>query len=109
MNIEIPKDSVLNRIVPAHKKVSREVTEKDIDRVIEEVRVLHAICFEKVGIYRGAYAMAHPQIDDKDPLRLFVTVDKKIIINPVITNKTKYQVDSREGCVTYAEEQMITV
>jgi len=109
VKVEDKPSSVLLRIVPPHSKVSRDVVESDIDRVIEEIKVLHQICFTRVGPYAGALAMAHPQIDNKDPLRLFVTADAKIIINPKITNHTKTPVDSFEGCITFPEKPMVKV
>ena len=107
--IELPEKSPLRRLVAPHKKISRLVTETDIDRVVEEAKVLHAICFESYGIYRGAYAMHHSQIDDKDPLNFFVTVDHQIVINPIIKRHSNYTVDSKEGCVTYAEKNQVVV
>ena len=109
IKVEIPKDSVLRRIVPPHDKVSRVVTDKDIKRVVEESKILHAICFEPMGMYGGAWAMADPQIDDKDPLRFFVTAEKRIIVNPKITRHTKTTVDSSEGCRTFSELPEIIV
>lgn len=91
----------LKRIVPPHTKVSREVTDEDVQRVIEEAKVLYNICFSQNGPYNGAIAMAHPQIDDKDPLRFFVTASAELIINPVITRQSDFKVDSVEGCYTY--------
>ena len=109
IKVEIPKDSVLNRIVPPHSKESRQVTDKDIDRVVEESKILHQICFTPMGLYQGAYAMHHSQIDDKDPLSLFVTSDRKIIINPKITRHSNYTVDSKEACRTFSDQPQIIV
>ena len=108
---EIKKEikKILDRLVPPHSKKSRQVTDKDIKRVIEESKILHELCFLPTGKYNGAYAMHHSQIDDKDPLSLFVTADHKIIINPVITRHSGYTVDSKEGCVTYPDNEQITV
>ena len=99
--VELPEGSSLKRLVPPHKKESRLVIEEDVERVVEETKILHAICFESFGMYHGAYAMHHSQIDDKDPLNFFVTAERKIIINPVIKRHVNYTVDSKEGCVTY--------
>ena len=109
IKVEIPKDSVLRRIVPPHDKVSRTVTDKDIERVVEESKILHAICFEPMGMYGGAWAMHHSQIDDKDPLNFFVTAEKRIIVNPKITRHTKTTVDSKEGCRSFSELPEIVV
>lgn len=100
--VEEPID-FLKRIVPEHRKESREVVEGDEERVAEEAKVLYNICYSKNGPYNGAIAMAHPQIDDKDPLRFFVTADAELIINPVIVRESNFKVDSKEGCYTYPE------
>lgn len=89
-----------DRYVKPHRKVSRDVTPDDVKRVAEEAHVMYNLCFCAWGMYRSGFAVAHPQIDDKDPLRFFVTAKKEIIINPVITNHTKVPVKSLEGCLT---------
>ena len=109
IKVEIPKDSVLRRIVPPHEKVSRAVTDKDIERVVEESKILHAICFEPMGMYGGAWAMHHSQIDDKDPLNFFVIAEKRIIVNPKITRHTKTTVNSLEGCRSFSSLPEIVV
>lgn len=91
----------LSRLVEPHEKKSREVTEKDLSRVIEESKVLYNLCYTQFDRYAGALAMAHPQIDDKDPLRLFVLANKEVVINPVIVNHTRHAVESKEGCITF--------
>ena len=92
---------VTDRLVKPHTLKSRQVAEEDVDRVVSESKILHELCFGAVGIYKGAYAMHHSQIDDKDPLDFFVLVERKIVINPVITRHSNYFKDSKEGCVTY--------
>ena len=89
------------RIVRPHNKKSREVTQEDVPRLIKEANVLYNICFTRCGIYNGAHAVHHSQIDDTDPLNFFVTAAKEIIINPVMTRHTNALVDSKEGCVTF--------
>jgi len=91
----------LKRIVPEHRKISRDVTDDDVERVISEAKVLYNICYSQNGPYNGAFAMAHPQIDDQDPLRFFVTADAQLIINPSIVRHTRHTVDSKEGCYTF--------
>ena len=102
-------DAVRARLVPPHKLISRKVTEADLARVVEDVRALHEICFMQVGNYQGAYAMHHSQIDDKDPLSLFVTMDRLIVVNPVITRHSNYTTDSKEACVSYPDRPEIIV
>lgn len=109
VRVEFPEDSVLRRLVLPHSLKSRLVTEEDVPRVVEETKVLHAICFEPTGKYQGAFAMHHSQIDDKDPLSFFVTADRRIIINPVVIRHSSYEVDSDEGCVTFSHLPQVTV
>lgn len=106
---KFPEGSPLRRLVMPHRKVSRQVTEADVERVIEEAKILHAICFERFGLYHGAYAMHHSQIENEDPLDFFVTQKHKIIINPVIKEHSNYTVDHTEGCVTYPGEAQAVV
>lgn len=112
-NVEVQLDMVdkdlASKIVAPHKIISRDVTESDIDRVITDSVILWKLCFEAVGLYQSAFAMAHPQIDDKDPLRMFVTVDRKIILNPVILRHSSYTVDSKEGCMSMTDKPIIVV
>lgn len=99
----------LSRYVEPHDKKSREVTDKDLDKVIKDAHVMYNLCFTQNGPYPGGYAVAHPQIDNKDPLRFFVTNDKKIIINPSITRHTRHAVDSVEGCLSFPHLMPIRV
>ena len=99
----------LARYVAPHRKISRPVLETDMGRLAEEAHVLYNLCHTGIGVYQGGEAVAHQQIDDKDPLRFFVTKDKKIMINPVIVRHTRHTVDSVEGCLTFHEEAPIKV
>jgi len=103
------RKELVNKLVPPHTKISRKIEDSDLDRVKEEAKTLYGLCFVKYGIYNGALAMHHSQIDDKDPLDFFVTAQDEIIINPVIINHTKTPVDSFEGCVTFNDKPMIKV
>lgn len=109
MSEEKKLENLLLRIVAPHSKISREVLESDIERVVEEAKVLYALCFMANGLAVGAKAMAHPQIEDKDPLRFFVTADKKLIINPIITKHTNTTVESKEGCFSFKDNPPIVV
>jgi peptide deformylase len=110
-DIEIPNEPVdySKYYVAPHDKPGRDVTEEDIPYVLEQAEILHKLCFTSVGIYPGGYAVAHPQINDTDPLNFFVYYDGSIIINPVITNHTKTLVDSEEGCLSFPDKKMINV
>lgn len=96
----------LKRYVPPHRKISRTVTEADIDRVIKDGEVMLILCSIPRGMYGNISAIAHPQIDDNDPLRFFVLSSGMIIINPIVVNHTKTPVFKSEGCCTYPEEPM---
>lgn len=102
-------DDLLDRYVPPHKKTSRTVTNDDIETVIREGGVLLALCSIRRGMFPSAYAVAHPQIEKRKPLRFFVTRDGEIIINPIITNHSNYTVESIEGCMTFPTHRLIPV
>lgn len=91
-------------LIKPHDVVSRDVKEEDLGRVMIDAHLMYQICFARCGRYNGAIAVAHSQITNEDPLRFFVTYDKKVIINPVIINHTKTTVDSEEGCITFMFE-----
>lgn len=109
LNQPDPAPSMLSRLVLPHKKVSREVTEEDLPRVLSEADVLFHLCFTPHGIYRSAHAMAHPQIDDKDPLRFFVTVIGEVIINPRVIRHSGFAGDNNEACMSFPENGEIAV
>ena len=97
---------LLERYVAPHDVVSREVTQEDVGRLIKEAEIMHKLCFTPRGKYPSALAIAHPQIDDQDPLRFFVTLTGEMIVNPVIKNTTKVTVDNKEGCMSYPDEDI---
>lgn len=99
----------LSRYVPPHNKVSREVTDEDLDRVISEGEIMFNLCAIPRGGTRGAEAIAHMQIEDKDPLAFFVTKNGEFVINPKIQRTTGVTVDSEEGCMSFPAEPAITV
>ena len=103
------KSSVLTRYVPWHTKLSREVVDEDIVRVVKEAAVMGELCHTQTGPYSGANAVSHAQIDNVDPLRFFVSSSGEIIINPVIVNHTKTPVESVEACTSFPERQPVTV
>lgn len=96
-------------LIKPHIKKSRSVEDKDMETIIKDAHILYNLCHSKVGIYLGAEAMAHPQINEKDPLRFFVTKDKRIIINPIIARHTRHTVPFREGCISYPDKHPIDV
>lgn len=93
--------------VPPHTKPSRRVKEEDIERVIHEGKLMHEMCLVGRGEYNTAYAIAHPQINEEDPLRFFVTAEGQFYINPVITGKgDRKMYTANEGCMSYPDEPM---
>lgn len=87
-------------IAPHHLK-SRDVTKKDLKRLLDDAYHLARLCHVQHGNYPGGYAVAHCQITDKDPLRFFVMYDGLIVINPIITRHSGYKTKKKEGCLSY--------
>ena len=108
--------SEIKGIVNPHKKVSRLVTEKDLERVFIDAEAIYKLLDKPIGLYNSFYALAHAQCVNDDPLRFFVTNNKLagdswffnnpvktlVIINPVITRHTNSPIESEEGCASYA-------
>ena len=89
-----------------HNKKSRWVTQKDLGRVVADGKDLVAMCHIPRGRYSGIAALAHSQIDDKDPLRFFVLPNGMVVINPVITGNTKVPIFKSEACMSYADRSV---
>ena len=89
-------------LVKPHRKKSRDVTQKDVKQLLKDAKLMLKICRLPVGVLEGGHALAHPQINDKDPLRFFVLRDGAIMINPVILKHTKHEMIKSEGCLSYA-------
>jgi peptide deformylase len=87
--------------VKPHAIQSVEVTEKDHARVFEIAEEIFKLSRQAHGIHKSAYAIAHSQVDDKKPLRFFVTHNGDVFINPVITRHTRTTVDRMEGCMSF--------
>ena len=100
---------LLKYYVDPHKKISVEVKEKDLSKVIEDAKLMYALCFVQRGLYPGALAIAHQQVNNKNPLRFFITNKKEIVINPIITRHTNDTVDSKEGCMSFPDNSQIIV
>jgi peptide deformylase len=94
--------------VEPHINVSREVTKKDLETVIRDAKVMINLCSNPHGIHPSALAIAHPQINDTDPLRFFVT-DSEIFINPRIIRHSNYEVTKKEGCMSFPDRSTMTV
>lgn len=93
---------------PHPEKFSRSVHLDDIERVEADALELHRICHEPIGLYTGGQAMAHPQIEEDDPLRFFVKKDGTIIINPIITGYFEIYKNT-EGCMSFPNREQVRV
>lgn len=94
------------RYCPPHNKKSRWVKPSDLPLVVADGKDLVAMCSLPRGKYSGISALAHPQIDDKNPLRFFVLPNGMVIINPVIINHTKVPVFKEEGCMSFPDNDI---
>jgi peptide deformylase len=99
----------LKHYVKPHKKISKNVRERDLSIVMRDAHIMYNLCYTQHGLYAGALAIAHPQINDKHPLRFFVTHERKIIINPVMVNHTRHPVERMEGCLSFPDRRMTLV
>lgn len=108
-SISAPNENLLERYVPHHNTPVKEVADEDIERVKQEAQVMFDLCIVPRGKYPGAVAIAHPQVNDKSPLRFFVTLEGAVIINPKMTNHSSYLVDKTEGCMTFPNLPMVKV
>lgn len=86
-----------------HNNKSRWVTLADLPRGVADAKDMVAMCHLPRGKYSGIAALAHPQIDDKDPLRFFVLPNGMVVINPVITDHTKVPIFKTEGCMSFSD------
>ena len=103
------------KIVIPHFIKSKKVEESDIKTIVDSMILMAEKCREleeerKVQI---AFALAHCQVTDKNPLRFFVfnpynqkVIDvsdnlSPVIINPVIINRTNTTVNKVEGCLSF--------
>jgi hypothetical protein len=103
------QEELLKRYVAPHNIVSRPVEEKDIHRVIEESGVVRELCSIKRGFYPAAFALAHSQICDNDPLAFFVPANGGIVLNPAIIRHVNYTVTDLEGCLSFPDAMPIDV
>ncbi len=88
--------------VAPHKKISREVTEADMEELFNIAMNMGAAFANP-----NCVAVAHPQINDKDPLRMYLTRQGYLVINPEIIRHSNYTVDSKEGCMTFLDRKPI--
>lgn len=107
--VEVKENPLIMRVVNPHEKKSRPMTDDDFGLIDNDLKLLYDLCFVRNGLYNGCYAMSHPQVEDITPCQVFVTCEREIIVNPVITNHTKTTVDSIEGCFTFPHLPPIVV
>lgn len=84
------------------KKHSRPVGEADFDMIKEAAEDMIELCRAPLGQYPFAFALAHCQVNHKDPMAFFVTHDGRVIINPKIVGYSIECVKEKEGCYSYA-------
>lgn len=99
--------ALLRLYVEPHRKISREVTQKDVERVLEDAAEMERLCHVKRGLYPSAYAIHHSQINKKDPLSFFVTSEGGIVINPIMIRHTESVVEDLEACLSYPTDMPI--
>lgn len=99
----------IQRYVPPHKVKSRWVTSADLEYILKEGDVMMNLCVVPHGMYGNAEAIAHSQIEDKHPLRFFVTRGGMVFINPVIVSHTEHPVFKDEGCMSFPSEPIKTM
>lgn len=93
-------------IIKPHALVSREVTEKDLDRINMDKMMMQAACHMAIGYHsNGGLAVAHAQITDNDPLRFFVYRDGTVVINPKVNTHTNCLKAVEEGCLSFPTKQ----
>ncbi len=93
------------KIVEPHRKVSRPVTLADYDRVMEAEKAMREWMVAKYS----CVGLAHPQIDDEDPLAFFITLQEpfKVICNPKVVVYSSVKTQSKEGCMTFPDKEHI--
>ena len=99
--MEIKKPTIV--YAPIHRNVSREVLNSDLPRVYEDAKKMAEMCRTEHGFYKEAYAIAHSQLTDEDPLRFFVDIQGRVFINPEIIRHTRHTVPRLEGCMSFPQ------
>ena len=93
-------------IIKPHKINSVECQTQDIPRIKKDGEQMIKLCFRPIGKYKGGFAVAHPQVTASNPLRFFATKNGSIIINPKIVRHTEHQINHKEGCLSFANNEM---
>ena len=97
---------LMGRYVEPHTKKTKWIKSSDIEKIMSDGRDLAACCNLPRGKYSGISALAHSQIDDKDPLRFFVLANGMVIINPVIIRHTNVPVAKNECCMSFYDRDI---
>jgi len=95
------KENAPAAIISSHRVKSREVTEKDLPRIIADSKKMMPFLHEGIGVWRSGIAIAHSQITKEDPMRFFVLRDGRIIVNPEIIRHTKNAQLKDDACLTF--------
>lgn len=95
-------------IVEPHRNISRDCTDADVRQIVMSAFLMRDL------FGKNTIALAHPQVANLDPLRFFVLAEllfpearSTVIVNPRITRHVNYEVDSVEGCHTFASLEHI--
>jgi len=94
------------RYCSPHTKMARWIKATDVGRVMKEGLDMVTMCGLPRGKYSGIAALAHPQIEEKDPLRFFVLPTGLIVINPIIFNHTKTEIGKAEGSMSHPDKSV---
>ena len=110
----------LQIVVP--QKESRSVKFSDLWRVfLDSTRIKIAMLSPFPGRYERAASISHCQIERNDPLRFFVVDSRfgwyfgnrifriRTIINPKILSTAGLKLKTREGCMSFPHERLLTL
>jgi peptide deformylase len=97
------------RYCDPHTLKSKWVEDIDLPRVLSDGKDLVAMCNLPRGRYSGIAALAHTQIDDKNPLRFFVFPKGMVIINPIIIKNTSVPLFKNEASMSYPDKDVKTM
>lgn len=91
------------------KRQSRKVEKSDIARVKKEAKEMIVLCNLPLGRFPRAFAIAHCQVDHTDPLRFFVLIDGRVIMNPRIERRSEDFLRETEGCYSYPFRNEVSI
>lgn len=103
---EVEVANIADLYVAPNNRVSRQCTKEDIPQILKDAQLMYDLCSAPVGIYKSAFAIAHCQINNTDPLAFYVTKHRQIIINPKIIRHTNHLSPKPEGCMTFHRMEM---